>query len=292
MRLGGARESGNVEDRRGMGLGRGGMAVGGGCGTLIVIILALVFGVDPSQFMGDGGGSVEGPAPTSRPGGAPGGGQAQQDDESSRFIRRVLGTTEDVWNDVFRRNGSQYREPTLVLFSQQVQSACGRAGASVGPFYCPADQKVYIDLSFFQELSSRFRAPGDFAQAYVIAHEVGHHIQNLTGTSDKVTRMQQSARSEAQANDLSVRLELQADCYAGVWGFSAKQNNILDPGDLEEALNAASAIGDDRLQRETQGRVVPDSFTHGSSAQRMRWFKLGFDSGDIRRCDTFSTRSL
>jgi predicted metalloprotease len=204
----------------------------------------------------------------------------------------VLGTTEDVWNDIFRRNNSDYREPTLVLFSQQVQSACGRAGASVGPFYCPGDQKIYIDLSFFQELSSRFRAPGDFAQGYVIAHEVGHHVQNLMDTSDRVTRLQQSARSEAQANDLSVRLELQADCYAGVWGFYAKQNNILDPGDLEEALGAASAIGDDRLQRETQGRVVPDSFTHGSSAQRTRWFKQGFDSGDIRRCDTFNTRSL
>jgi predicted metalloprotease len=290
MRLGGVRESGNVEDRRGMGFGRGGMAVGGGCGTLIVVILALVFGVDPSQFLSGGGGPAEGPPPAQRPSGAPG--QPQQpSDEDSRFVRKVLTTTEDVWNDVFRRNQSDYREPTLVLFTQQVQSACGVAGASVGPFYCPADEKVYIDLSFYDELQSRFRAPGDFAQAYVIAHEVGHHVQNLLGTSDKVTNLQRRA-SEAQSNQLSVRLELQADCYAGVWGFYAKQRDLLDPGDLEEGLGAASAIGDDRLQRESQGYVVPDSFTHGTSEQRVRWFRQGFDSGDIRRCDTFSTRSL
>jgi len=289
MKLGGVRESGNVEDRRGMGFGRGGMAVGGGCGTIIVIALALIFGVDPGQLLsGGGGGPAEGPPPASRPSGAPG---APQDDEGGRFVRRVLATTEDVWNDIFQRNGSRYREPNLVLFEQQVQSACGVAGASVGPFYCPGDEKVYIDLSFFRDLSQRFRAPGDFAQAYVIAHEVGHHVQNILGTSDKVTQLQRRAGG-AEANQLSVRLELQADCYAGVWGFYAKQQNILDPGDLEEALGAASAIGDDRLQRDTQGRVTPDSFTHGSSAQRMRWFKLGFDSGDIRRCDTFSTRSL
>jgi uncharacterized protein len=287
MRLGGARESSNVEDRRGMGIGGGKMAVGGGCGTLIIIIIALIFGVDPSQLLSGGGGPVEGPAPTQqqRPG-------PQQSDTQSQFIRRVLGTTEDVWNDIFRRNGSDYREPTLQIFSGQTSTACGRAGASVGPFYCPADEKVYIDLSFYDDLQTRFRAPGDFAQAYVIAHEVGHHVQQLLGTSDKVTQLQQRARSEAQANDLSVRLELQADCYAGVWGFYAKQRDILDPGDLEEALRAASAIGDDRLQREGGGRVVPDSFTHGSSEQRMRWFRAGFDTGDIRRCDTFSTRSL
>ncbi|MFL6257260.1 MAG: neutral zinc metallopeptidase [Pyrinomonadaceae bacterium] len=284
MRLGGARESGNVEDRRGIGGGK--MAVGGGCGTLIIVILALVFGVDPSRLLNGGdGGPVEGPAPVQRTG-------PQQADAQSQFVRRVLGTTEDAWSETFQRNRSQYRKPTLVLFTQQVQSACGRAGASVGPFYCPADEKVYIDLSFYDELQTRFRAPGDFAQAYVIAHEVGHHVQKLLGTSDKVTQLQQRARSEAQSNDLSVRLELQADCYAGVWGFYAKQHNILDPGDLEEALNAASAIGDDRLQREAQGRVVPDSFTHGTSEQRVRWFRAGFDNGDMRRCDTFSTRSL
>ncbi|HWS87315.1 MAG TPA: neutral zinc metallopeptidase [Pyrinomonadaceae bacterium] len=287
MRLGGLRESGNVEDRRGMGLGRGGMAVGGGCGTLIIVVLALVFGVDPSQLLDSGVVPQQGP-----PAQQQGPQQQRSTDEESQFVRRVLGTTEDTWNDIFRRNGSEYREPALVLFTGQVQSACGRAGASVGPFYCPGDEKVYIDLSFFQELSQRFRAPGDFAQAYVIAHEVGHHVQQLLGTSDKVTQLQRRARSESQANDLSVRLELQADCYAGVWGFYAKQRNILDPGDLEEALGAASAIGDDRLQRETQGYAVPDSFTHGSSDQRMRWFRAGFDSGDLRRCDTFSTRAL
>lgn len=284
MRLGGARESGNVEDRRG--IPGGGMAVGGGCGTLIIIILALVFGLDPRQLLDSGAVPQEGPPPATRTGPQ----QPQRADEQSQFIRRVLGTTEDVWNEVFRRNGSQYREPTLVLFSGQVQSACGRATASVGPFYCPGDEKVYIDLSFYDELQTRFRAPGDFAQGYVIAHEVGHHVQKLVGTSDKVTQLQQRARSEAQSNDLSVRLELQADCYAGVWGFYAKQKNILDTGDLEEALNAASAIGDDTLQRQSGGRVVPDSFTHGSSEQRMRWFRAGFDSGDMRRCDTFGIR--
>jgi hypothetical protein len=264
------------------------MAVGGGCGTVILVILALVFGVDPSQLLGGGGaGPQEGPPPAARTGP-----QQQGGDAESQFVRRVLGTTEDVWNDIFRRNGSDYREPTLVLFSGQVQSACGRATASVGPFYCPGDEKVYIDLTFFEELRSRFRAPGDFAQGYVIAHEVGHHVQNLLGTSDKVTQLQRRARSEAQSNDLSVRLELQADCYAGVWGFYARQKNMLDPGDLEEALGAASAIGDDTLQRQSGGRVVPDSFTHGSSDQRMRWFHAGFDSGDLRRCDTFSTRGL
>ncbi|HEX7314462.1 MAG TPA: neutral zinc metallopeptidase [Pyrinomonadaceae bacterium] len=288
MRLGGARESGNVEDRRGMGIPGGGMAVGGGCGTVILIILALVFGLDPRQLLDSGVVPTEGPPPASRTGPQ----QQQSNDEGAQFVRRVLGTTEDTWNEIFRRNGSQYREPTLVLFTGQVQSACGRAGASVGPFYCPGDEKVYIDLSFFQELSQRFRAPGDFAQGYVIAHEVGHHVQNLLGTSDKVTQLQQRARSEAQANDLSVRLELQADCYAGVWGFYAKQKNILDPDDLDEALRAASAIGDDTLQRQSGGRVVPDAFTHGSSEQRARWFRAGFDSGDLRRCDTFSTRGL
>jgi len=286
MKLGGLRESGNVEDRRGMGLGRGGMAVGGGCGTLIIVILALVFGVDPSQLLNSGG-PAEGPAPAQRTG--PG---QQRTDEQSQFVRKVLGTTEDVWGDVFKRNQSQYREPTLQLFSGRADTACGRATSAVGPFYCPADEKVYIDLSFYDELQRRFGAPGDFAQAYVIAHEVGHHVQNLLGTSDKVTQLQRRARSEAQSNDLSVRLELQADCYAGVWGFYAKQRNILDPGDLEEALGAASAIGDDRLQREAQGYAVPDSFTHGTSEQRVRWFRAGFDSGDMRRCDTFSTRAL
>ncbi|HEX8284039.1 MAG TPA: neutral zinc metallopeptidase [Pyrinomonadaceae bacterium] len=288
MRLGGQRESGNVEDRRG--IGGGGLAVGGGLGGVVIVVLALLFGVDPGQILNGGGAGPEGPPPASQPGRAPG--QPPANDEDIRFVRRVLGSTEDVWNEVFQRNRSDYREPALQVFTARADTACGRAGASVGPFYCPADQKVYIDLSFYDDLQSRLGAPGDFAQAYVIAHEVGHHVQNLLGTSDKVTRLQQSARSEAQSNDLSVRLELQADCYAGVWGFYAKQRDQLDPGDVEEALGAASAIGDDRLQREAQGYVVPDSFTHGSSEQRMRWFRQGFDSGDVRRCDTFGTRSL
>ncbi|MFL6057735.1 MAG: neutral zinc metallopeptidase, partial [Rubrobacteraceae bacterium] len=287
MKLGGVRESGNVEDARGFGIPGGGKTVGGGCLTLVVVILALLFGVDPRQLLDGGGVPQQGPPPAQQQGP-----QQQPTDAESQFVSRVLSTTEDVWSDIFRRNGSEYREPKLRLFTGRTDSACGRAGASVGPFYCPGDERVYIDLSFFQELSQRFRAPGDFAQGYVIAHEVGHHVQNLLGTSDKVTQLQQRARSEAQVNDLSVRLELQADCYAGVWGFYAKQRDIIEPGDLEEALRAASAIGDDRLQREAQGYAVPDSFTHGSSEQRTRWFRAGFDSGDLRRCDTFSTRAL
>jgi predicted metalloprotease len=283
MRLGGERESDNVEDRRG--IGRGGMAIGGGLGTIAIAILALIFGVDPSRLL-NGGGQVDNPAPATQSG-APN----RQDDEMSHFVRRVLASTEDVWGEIFRRNGSTYRQPRLVLFTQQVNSACGTAGASVGPFYCPGDERVYIDLSFYDELRSRFQAPGDFAQAYVIAHEVGHHVQKLLGTSDKVTALQQRG-GEAQANQLSVRLELQADCYAGVWGFYAQQRGILEAGDLEEALRAASAIGDDRLQKQAQGYAVPDSFTHGTSEQRTRWFRRGFDAGDMRQCDTFGTRSL
>jgi predicted metalloprotease len=280
MKLGGERESSNVEDRRGMGGGR--IAIGGGIGGLAILLIATLLGVDPSQLLNSGSGGGPGPgAPTQQ---AP-----PQNDEMSQFVRRVLGSTETVWGEVFKRNGSTYREPRLVLFTQQVQSACGTAGASVGPFYCPGDERVYIDLSFYDELRSRFRAPGDFAQAYVIAHEVGHHVQKLLGTSDKVTAMQQRA-SEAQGNRLSVMLELQADCYAGVWGYYAQQRGVIETGDLEEALNAASAIGDDRLQKESQGYVVPDSFTHGSSEQRVRWFRQGFDTGDMRRCDTFNSR--
>ncbi|MFL6286693.1 MAG: neutral zinc metallopeptidase [Pyrinomonadaceae bacterium] len=282
MKLGGERESSNVEDRRGMGGGR--IAIGGGIGGLAILLIATLLGVDPSQLLNSGSGGGPGPgAPTQQ---AP-----PQNDEMSQFVRRVLGSTETVWGEIFKRNGSTYREPRLVLFTQQVQSACGTAGASVGPFYCPGDERVYIDLSFYDELRSRFRAPGDFAQAYVIAHEVGHHVQKLVGTSDKVTAMQRRA-SEAQGNRLSVMLELQADCYAGVWGYYAQQRGVIETGDLEEALNAASAIGDDRLQKESQGYVVPDSFTHGSSEQRVRWFRQGFDTGDMRRCDTFNSRGL
>jgi len=282
MRWRGGRASSNVEDRRGM--GRGGLAVGGGLGTLVLVLLAAFCGVDPRQFLEQ--------VPTDAGPGA----QTQrrtnpEEDEQAQFVRVVLGGTEDTWNGIFREQGGQYREPTLVLFTDQVQSACGRAGASVGPFYCPGDEKVYIDLAFYRELRTRFRAPGDFAQAYVIAHEVGHHVQHLLGTMDRVHAAQQRLRG-GEANQLSVRLELQADCYAGVWANAAERQGVVEPGDVEEALNAASAIGDDRLQREGQGHVVPDSFTHGTSAQRARWFRTGLESGDVRRCDTFNTRSL
>ena len=280
MRWSGREESTNVEDRRG--IGRTGLAVGGGLGSVVVVVLALLFGVDPSQILNSG--QSGGPGPATQPG------QQQrtnpQDDEMARFVRVILRDTETVWGDVFQKSGRRYSNPTLQLFTDQAQSACGVAGASVGPFYCPGDQKVYIDLSFYDEMKRRFRAPGDFAQAYVIAHEVGHHVQNLLGTSDKVEALQRRA-GEAQSNRLSVMLELQADCYAGARGFYEQQRGIIESGDIEEALNAASAIGDDRLQKEAQGYVVPDSFTHGSSAQRVRWFKQGFESGDMRRCDTF-----
>ena len=278
MRLGGERESSNVEDARGGGGGR--IAIGGGIGGLAILLIATLLGVDPRQLLDTGQDAGQGPPAQTQQAPA-------QNDAQLEFVKRVLGSTETTWGDIFSRNGATYREPKLRLFTGQVESACGVAGASVGPFYCPGDERVYIDLSFYDELQSRFRAPGDFAQAYVIAHEVGHHVQNLLGTSDKVTAMQRRA-SEAQANRLSVMLELQADCYAGVWGYYAQQRNILDPGDLEEALRAASAIGDDRLQKEAQGYAVPDSFTHGTSEQRTRWFRQGFDSGDMRRCDTFN----
>ncbi|HEU4597888.1 MAG TPA: neutral zinc metallopeptidase [Pyrinomonadaceae bacterium] len=278
----GRRESGNVEDRRG--IGGGGLAIGGGLGGIVLLVVALLFGVDPRQLM------------EQQPTGDPSTGTQTsrsanpQEEELKRFTTVVLAETEDVWNDIFRQNGRQYREPTLVLFTEQVRSACGNASAAVGPFYCPGDQKVYIDLSFFRELHSQFRAPGDFAQAYVIAHEIGHHVQHLLGTSDRVSAMQARAGG-AQANQLSVRLELQADFYAGVWAHYAQKRGIIEPGDFEEAMRAASAIGDDRLQREAQGYVVPDSFTHGTSEQRARWFRRGLETGDIRQGDTFSARN-
>jgi predicted metalloprotease len=284
MNLDDERESENVEDRRG--LGGGTIAIGGGIGTLVIAVIALLFGINPQQLLN--GGAANGPAPQTQGGRAP---NAQQEDDMTRFVRRVLASTEDVWGDIFKQSNRTYRRPTLVLFTGRTGTACGAGSAAVGPFYCPGDERVYIDLSFYDELRQRFRAPGDFAQAYVIAHEVGHHVQKLLGTSDKVTALQQRA-SEAQANQLSVRLELQADCYAGVWGHYAQQRGQLDPGDVDEALRAASAIGDDKLQMQAQGYVVPDSFTHGTSAQRTRWFRQGFDSGDLRRCDTFGTSSL
>ena len=280
MRWRGERQSSNIEDRRGM--GRGGMAIGGGLGGIVLVVLALLFGVDPRQLMEQV--PVEGPSTqTSRP-------TNPQEEELKQFVAVVLASTEDVWKDIFRQTGRQYREPTLQLFSDQARSACGVAGSAVGPFYCPGDEKVYIDLSFFKDLERRLGAPGDFAQAYVIAHEVGHHLQHLLGTMGRVD----SARgrmSEEQNNQLSIRLELQADFLAGVWAHYAQKKGVVEPGDIEEALGAASAVGDDRLQRQTQGFVVPDSFTHGTSEQRIRWFRKGLETGDIRQGDTFAARS-
>ncbi len=262
----------------------GKVAVGGGLGTVLLLIIALIFGADPRQLLeqlpAEPSSQVQSERPLNR-----------EEEELKEFVGVVLAKSEDVWNNLFQQNGRQYREPTLVLFTDQVQSACGRAGASVGPFYCPGDEKVYIDLSFYEELKRRFQAPGDFAQAYVIAHEVGHHVQHLLGISDRVDAMRGRV-SQAEANQLSVRLELQADFFAGVFARYVKDQGILEPGDIEEALTAASAIGDDKIQRQTTGYVVPDSFTHGSSEQRLRWFKRGYDSGDIRQGDTFSARDL
>ena len=282
MRWRGGRRSRNIEDRRGQ-RSTGGTLLGGGIGTIVLVLVAMYFGVDPTFLIqgmqSTGGASTSGSQPTA---------EDLRDDPAADMIAVVMADTEDVWNSIFASQGQQYREPTLVLFSGATRSACGLGQAAMGPFYCPADQKAYIDLSFFNDMRTRFKAPGDFAQAYVIAHEVGHHVQNLLGISGKVREMQQG-RSKADANQLSVRLELQADCLAGVWANRAdKARNILESGDVEEALNAASAIGDDRLQRQSQGRVVPESFTHGTSAQRQRWFRAGLASGDPDHCDTFS----
>ena len=276
------RRSDNVEDRRGV--GAGGIAVGGGIGTIVLVALALFFGVDPSVVLQGGGGPTQ-PAVERR---AP---PAEQD-QLKDFVAAVLGDTEDTWRAVFARMKREYREPKLVLFSDAVRSSCGTADSAVGPFYCPGDQKVYLDLSFFRDLRERFRAPGEFAQAYVIAHEVGHHVQNLIGISERV-RSLQSRAGEREANALSVRLELQADCFSGVWANNANRaRQILEQGDIEAGLNAAAAIGDDRLQRQARGQVVPDAFTHGSSAQRVRWFKQGLEAGEVRACDTFKARQL
>jgi uncharacterized protein len=276
MRLDDARESENVEDRRGMG-GRGfrpGGAGGLGIGGVIVLLLISYFlGVDPSQLLNDSGVSTGGEPPASTPAGPPG------SDPAGEFARKILADTEDTWTAIFERSGQRYSKPVLVLFSDAVESACGQAVSATGPFYCPGDQKVYLDLSFFRELDRRFGAPGDFAQAYVIAHEIGHHVQNLTGNLARGGGL-----SRRSANAQSVRQELQADCLAGVWGHAAARRNRLEPGDAEEGLTAAAAIGDDRLQRENQGRVVPDSFTHGSSADRVAALKRGLQSGDVAAC--------
>lgn len=326
MRLDNERPSDNIEDRRGQGGGgfgfpRGGRGGGfqvpmggGGRGfslqTIILLVAVyliakFVFGIDLLQMI-TGDGQVQPPGQQQSETQAPTtqtqtqqqqqpSGQAQVDvtgDAGKDFVSRVLGSTERVWTQKFQEMGRQYQKPTLVLFSGFVQSACGMAQSAMGPFYCPGDNKVYIDLSFYQDMKNKLGAPGDFAQAYVIAHEVGHHIQNLLGIAAKVTQARQQA-SEAEANSLSVRMELQADCLAGVWAKSANDtNNILEQGDIEEGLNAAAAIGDDRLQRRSQGYVVPESFTHGSSEQRVRWFKRGLESGDMKSCDTFGTDQL
>jgi predicted metalloprotease len=285
------RRSENIEDRRGMSLPRG-VRVGGagGLSVLVLVVLTMFLGIDPREVLQEGP-SVDSPSVSVPPSQAPGG-AVSGDDELRDFVAVVLGDTEDTWQEVFRRAGRAYEPPNLVLFSGAVESGCGVAGAAIGPFYCPLDRKVYLDLSFFGELRERFRAPGDFAQAYVIAHEVGHHVQNLLGISQKVQALR-SQLNPAEANQLSVRVELQADCLAGVWGHHAdKGRQMLDAADVEEGLNAASALGDDRLQRPAQGDVVPESFTHGSAAQRSRWFRQGFMAGDPRRCDTLNMDQL
>ncbi len=274
----GRRESSNVEDRRGMSGGR--MAVGGGIGGIIIAIIVLLLGGDPEQVM-----QQVGPA---RPGSSQV--QTEASNEAAAFVKVVLADNEDVWHKIFAKMGDTYREPTLVLFSGSTESACGSASAATGPFYCPGDEKVYIDLTFYDDLSRRFGAPGDFAMAYVIAHEGGHHIQKILGVTDYMARMR-SELSEKEYNKLSVKLELQADFYAGVWAHHAgATKSILEPGDIEEALNAANAIGDDRLQKQSQGHVVPDAFTHGTSEQRMYWFKRGYDTGDMKQGNTFGER--
>lgn len=278
------RRSTNVEDYRGQGMSRGVVIGGGGLGTIAIALLIFFLGGDPSVVLE--------PA-TTNPGATQTSPKPANEDELADFVSVVLADTEDTWNALFQNQfGEDYPEPNLVLFTDQVQSACGYAQAAMGPFYCPADQKVYIDLGFYDDLKTKHQAPGDFAQAYVIAHEVGHHVQNVLGISGEVSRLQQQV-DPAQANELSVRLELQADCLAGVWGYHAEQNrDLLEKGDIEEALNAASAIGDDRLQMEARGYVTPDSFTHGSSEQRVRWFGKGIQSGDINQCNTFDTAEL
>ncbi len=296
MRWKTGRRSENIEDRRGSGFGglsrSSGrtygvgrrVSVGGGLGTIVVVVVLLFLGVDPTVLLSQLDQTpMEQPAQRQTP--------ANQD-ALADFVSVVLADTEDTWTTIFSEQGKRYSDPRLVLFSGMTRSACGLGQAAMGPFYCPADQKVYIDLVFYDELRNAFGAPGDFAQAYVIAHEVGHHVQNLLGISDQVQALR-SRSTKVEANALSVRLELQADCFAGLWANRAdKARDILEQGDVEEALNAASAIGDDRLQRQSRGTVTPDSFTHGSSAQRVRWFKRGLESGQLSACDTFSSNKL
>ncbi|MDH5456672.1 MAG: zinc metallopeptidase [Gammaproteobacteria bacterium] len=285
MRWRSGRRSSNIEDRRGKGAGP--KLLGGGIGTIVLVLVAMYFGVDPTPLLQgmqeSGTASSSGSRPTE---------EDLKNDPLADMVAVVVGDTEDVWNEIFAAQGRRYEPPTLVMFTGATRSACGLGQAAMGPFYCPADRKAYIDLSFYDQMRTRFKAPGDFAQAYVIAHEIGHHVQNLLGISGQVHQMKQRLGTE-EANALSVRLELQADCLAGVWALRAdKARNILEAGDIEEALNAASAIGDDTLQRQSRGTVVPESFTHGTSAQRQRWFRIGLGSGDPDSCDTFSVDRL
>ena len=280
MRLGNRRESSNVEDRRGIRYGRAG---GIGLGTIVLALVAMYFGQDPSVVLQ----GVQNQAPTQQE--QVPYQETQEEAEARVLVSKVLADTEDTWDAIFQANGQTYEHPKLVLFSEGVETACGFAQSAVGPFYCPGDHKVYIDLTFYRDLRNRFGAPGDFAQGYVIAHEVGHHVQTLLGISERNMAARQRA-SEAEANALSVRQELQADCFAGIWAHSANESRqLLEAGDIEEGLNAASAIGDDRL---TQGRAPPESFTHGTSEQRVRWFKRGYETGSVQQCDTFATRNL
>jgi predicted metalloprotease len=276
MRWQDLKRSSNVQDRRGM---RGGIPITGGVGLIVVLVIAALTGVNPLQLIGGGAepGMETGPP---------------ADDPMRDFVSAVLGSTEETWGALFAASGRTYREPSLVIFSGATSSGCGTGQSAMGPFYCPVDQSVYIDLSFYSDLRTRLGAPGDFAQAYVIAHEVGHHVQNVLGTMERV-HQSRSRQREAEANAMSVRLELQADCYAGLWAHHAERARpILEAGDVDEALGAASAIGDDRLQQQSQGVIVPESFTHGTSAQRVRWFRRGLESGDTASCDTFGAPSL
>jgi uncharacterized protein len=279
MRLEGRPGSRNIEDRRGMGAT---LPIGGGIGGLVLVLLfSALTGQNPLDLINSGTSGEPETVGTSG---------VREDDPQGQFVARVLGDTEETWRQVFGERGEAYAPPILVLFTGATRSACGTGSAAMGPFYCPVDRKVYLDLSFFRDLDERFGAPGDFAQAYVIAHEVGHHVQTMTGVSERVSATRGRV-GEADANALSVRQELQADCFAGVWGFYAAKRSLLEPGDTEEGLRAASAIGDDRLQQRAQGYVVPESFTHGSSAQRVEWFRRGLESGKPEACDTFSRES-
>lgn len=281
MRWQGRRQSSNVEDKRGLS-SKG--VIGGGIGSIVIVLVVLLLGGDPTALLQN--------IQTSDQSTTTNYSETAEEKEQAQFVSVVLAETEDVWHNIFSDIGESYREPKLVLFTESVQSACGTAGASTGPFYCPGDEKLYIDLSFFNDLQTRFKAPGDFAMAYVVAHEVGHHIQNLLGTMDKIQNLR-SRLSEEEYNKYSVRLELQADFYAGVWAhYTDKMKGLLEEGDLDEALNAASAVGDDRIQKQAQGYIIPDSFTHGTSEQRKRWFYKGYTSGDIRRGDTFNTDNI